>query len=63
MSNDFISIRNGDVFIDKESKLVEMFNSHHINIVEKTSSVSLENYVIDTNNELFLWYGWPMKGV
>ena len=28
MSNDFISIRNGDVFIDKESKLVEMFNSH-----------------------------------
>ena len=50
MSNDFISIRNGDVFIDKESKLVEMFNSHYINIVEKTSGVPSENYVIDTNN-------------
>ena len=50
MSNDFISIRNGDTFIDKESKLVEMFNSHYINIVEKTSGVPPENYVIDTNN-------------
>ena len=34
MSNDFISIRDGDAFIDKESKFVEMFNSHYINIVE-----------------------------
>ena len=25
MSNDFISIRNGDAFIDKESELVEKF--------------------------------------
>ena len=47
MSNDFISIRNGDTFIDK---LVEMFNSHHIKIVEKTSGVPPENYVIDTND-------------
>ena len=30
MNNDFISIRNGYAFIDKESKLVEMFNSHYI---------------------------------
>ena len=36
LSNDFIPIRNGDAFIDKESKLVEMFNS--------------ENYAIDTNS-------------
>ena len=27
-----------------------MFNSHYINIVEKTSGVSPENSVIDTNN-------------
>ena len=50
MSNDFISIRNGYAFIDKESELVEMFHSHYINIVEKTSCVPPENYLIDTNN-------------
>ena len=50
MSNDFISIRNGDVLIDKESKSVEMFNSHYINLVEKTFGVPPENYVLDTNN-------------
>ena len=50
MSNDFISMKNGDAFIDKESKLVEMFNSHYTNIVAKTSGVPPENYVIDTNN-------------
>ena len=50
MSNDFISIRNGDAFINNESKLVEMFNSHYINIVEKTTGVPPKNYVIDTNN-------------
>ena len=50
MNNDFISIRNGDVFIDKERKLVKMFNSHYIDTVEKTSCVPPENYVIDTNN-------------
>ena len=49
-SNDFISIKNGDAFIEKESKLVEKFNSHFINIAQKTSVVLLENYVIDTNN-------------
>ena len=27
-----------------------MFNSHYINIVEKTSGVSPENSVVDTNN-------------
>ena len=50
MNNGFISIRNGDTFIDKGSKLAEMFNSHYINIVEKTSRVPPENYVIHTNN-------------
>ena len=50
MSNDFISIRNGDAFRDKESELVGMFNTHYINIVEKTSGVPSENFVIDTNN-------------
>ena len=45
MSNDFI--RNGDVLIDKESKSVEMFNSHYINLVEKTFGVPPENYVLD----------------
>ena len=47
MSNDFISIWNGDAFIDKESELVEMFSTHYINIVEKTSGVPQENYAID----------------
>ena len=50
MSNDFISIRNGDTFIDKESELVKKFKTHYINIVEKTLGVPSENYVIDTNN-------------
>ena len=50
MSNDFISTRKGDTFIDKESELVEMFNTHYMYIVEKTSGVPPENYVIDTNN-------------
>ena len=39
MSNDFTYIRNGDTFIKKESKLVEMSNSHYMNIIEKTSDV------------------------
>ena len=39
MSNNFIYIRNGDAFIEKKSKLVEMFNSHYMNITEKTSDV------------------------
>ena len=50
LRNYFISIRNGNAFIDKESKLVEMYNSYYINIVEKTSGVPPENYVTDTNN-------------
>ena len=44
MNNDFVSIRNGNAFIDKESELVEMFNTHYINIVEKRSGVPPENY-------------------
>ena len=47
---DFTIIRDGDAFIDKESKLMEMFNSHYIYIVEKILSVPPENYVIDINN-------------
>ena len=50
MGNDFISIRNGDAFIDKESNTVEMFNSHCINIAQKMSDVPPVKYVIDTNN-------------
>ena len=59
MSSDLTSLRNGDALINKESKSVEMFNSHYlhylhyihiINIVEKTSSLPPQNYVIDTNN-------------
>ena len=40
------------LILDKESKSVEMFNSRYIreNIVEKTSSVPAENYVVDTND-------------
>ena len=37
MSNDFISIRNGDAFIDKESELVEMFDTHYINPLSANS--------------------------
>ena len=47
MSNDFISIWNGDAFIDKESELVETFSTHYINIVEKTSGVPQEKYSTD----------------
>ena len=36
--------------MDKESKLVEKFNSHYINTVEETLGVSPESYVINTNN-------------
>ena len=43
MSNDLTSISDGDAFLDRESKLVEMFNSHYINIVEKTLDVPPEN--------------------
>ena len=50
MTNDFISISDGNAFMDKESKLVEMFNSHYTNTVEETSGVSPESYVINTNN-------------
>ena len=50
MSNGFIFIRNGDTFIDKESELVEMFNTHYINKVEKTLVVRPENYIVDTDN-------------
>ena len=32
MRNDFVTIRNGDTFIDKESESMEMFNTHCINI-------------------------------
>ena len=49
-NHDFISIRNGDAFIDKVRELVEMFNTHYINIVKKTSCVLPENDLIDTNN-------------
>ena len=34
-----------------------MFNIHYINIVEKTSAVSSENYVIDTNNAQEIFEG------
>ena len=50
MSDDFISTRNRDAFIDKESELVEIFNTDYINIVQKTLGVPPENYIIDTNN-------------
>ena len=50
MNNDFISVGNGDAFIDKEGKLVEMFDAHYINKVEKTSGVQQEIYVIDASN-------------
>ena len=40
MSNDFISTKKGDSFIDKESELVEMFNTDYMYIVEKTLGAS-----------------------
>ena len=43
MSNDFISIKNWDAFIDKESELVKMFNTHYINIEKKRSGVPPKN--------------------
>ena len=50
MGNDVISITNGDAFIDKESVLMEILNTHYINIVEKTLGVAPGNYFTVTNN-------------
>ena len=36
---DFISIKKDNQFIDNEIKLVEMFNSHYINIVENMTGI------------------------
>ena len=47
--NDFISIRNGDAFIDIESELVEMFNTHYLHC-RKNIGCSTRKYVVDTNN-------------
>jgi len=40
ISSDFISIKKGDEFIDNEEELVEMFNSHYVNIVENITGIS-----------------------
>ena len=37
---DFISIKKDNQFIDNEIELVEMFNSHYINIVENMTGIS-----------------------
>ena len=37
---DFISIKKDNQFIDNEIDLVEMFNSHYINIVENMTGIS-----------------------
>ena len=37
ISNDFIGIENDDNLICNEQELVELFNEHYINIVEKSS--------------------------
>ena len=42
-SNDFITIKDGNGFVSDEKELVEMFNNHYINIVEKTSGTPPEN--------------------
>ena len=42
-SNDFITIKDKDRFVDDEGELVELFNNHYINIVEKTSGKPPEN--------------------
>ena len=36
---DFISIKKDNQFIDNEIELVEMFNSHYINIVENLTGI------------------------
>ena len=43
VSNDYISIKDGDRFIDDEKELVELFNTHYINIVEKVSGIPPED--------------------
>ena len=35
-SNDFITIKDKDRFVDDLGELVELFNNHYINIFEKT---------------------------
>ena len=51
ISNDFISIKEGEKFIDNENDLVEMFNTHYINIVEKTSGSPPEASFSDISDQ------------
>ena len=43
LSNDCITIKDGDKFVNNEKDVVEMFNNHYINIVEKTSGIPPED--------------------
>ena len=61
MSNDFISIRNGDAFIDKESELVEMFDTHHINPLSANSR-KWSNTHRQISDELFECV-WPFREI
>ena len=47
--NDIMLIDNGKVIVE-ENDLVEKFNDHYINIVEKSSGQKLCNFVSDTNS-------------
>ena len=42
--NNLISVQTNDCIKD-ENVFVEIFNNHHINIVEKTSSIAPESFV------------------
>ena len=47
--NDIMLIDNGNVIVE-ESNLVETFNDHYVNIVEKSSRQKPCNIVLDTNS-------------
>ena len=47
--NDVMLINNGKVIIE-ESDLVETFNDHYINIVEKLSGQTPCNFILETNS-------------
>ena len=44
-------------------KVFKYINSIFVLRTCKTSEINLTNYDEDDDDELFLWYGWPTKGV
>ena len=55
-ANDLITIKKGDSFIKDENEVVNMFNEHYINIVEKTSGSPQEYKFDNLGSDLVIQY-------